>query len=33
VPLENYCFFLEKVREIWAHGINLPPQGRIVQQK
>ncbi len=27
VPLENYRFFLDKVREIWAHGINLQPMG------
>lgn len=29
VPLENYCFYLEKVREIWGHGVNLRPMGVI----
>ncbi len=28
VPLENYLFFLEKIRDVWAHGVNLPPMGR-----
>ncbi len=25
VPLKNYMFYLEKVREIWGHGVNLKP--------
>ena len=25
VPLENYVFYLEKVREIWGHDIHLKP--------
>lgn len=25
VPLENYVFYLEKVREIWGYGFNLKP--------
>lgn len=25
VPLENYVFYLEKVREIWGHDVNLKP--------
>ncbi|MCB0110435.1 MAG: hypothetical protein KDE53_31155, partial [Caldilineaceae bacterium] len=25
VPLENYLFYLSKVRDIWGHGVNLPP--------
>lgn len=29
VPLENYVFYLEKVREIWGQGVNLPPMGVI----
>jgi uroporphyrinogen decarboxylase len=29
VPLENYLFFLQKVREIWAHGLNLRPLGQL----
>lgn len=29
VPLENYNFYLEKVRESWGHGINLRPMGVI----
>jgi hypothetical protein len=28
VPLENYIFFLEKIRAVWAHGIDLRPMGR-----
>lgn len=27
VPLQNYRFYLEKVREIWGHEVNLPPMG------
>jgi len=26
VPLENYVFYLEKVREIWGHDVNLKPR-------
>jgi uroporphyrinogen decarboxylase len=29
VPLENYIFFLESVRAVWAHGVNLRPIGQI----
>jgi uroporphyrinogen decarboxylase len=29
VPLENYIFFLESVRDVWAHGVNLRPIGQI----
>ncbi|MFN8486041.1 MAG: uroporphyrinogen decarboxylase family protein [Caldilineaceae bacterium] len=29
VPLENYFFYLEKVREIWGHGINLKPMAQL----
>ena len=25
VSLENYLFYLETVREVWAHGVNLKP--------
>lgn len=25
VPLENYLFFLERIRDVWAHGVNLRP--------
>lgn len=25
VPPANYCFYLEKVREIWGHELNLQP--------
>jgi len=25
VPYANYCFYLEKVRELWGHGIDLKP--------
>jgi uroporphyrinogen decarboxylase len=32
VPLENYCFFLEMVRQVWGHGLNLRPMG-LVQPK
>ncbi|MEZ4660973.1 MAG: uroporphyrinogen decarboxylase family protein [Caldilineaceae bacterium] len=27
VPLENYVFFLEMVRTVWGHGVNLRPMG------
>ena len=29
VPLENYCCYLESVRAIWAHGIDLRPMGKV----
>lgn len=29
VPLENYLFYLETVREVWGKGINLKPMGRL----
>lgn len=29
VPLENYLFYLETVREVWAHGIDLKPMGKL----
>ena len=33
VLLENYHFYLDKVREIWGHGVNLPPTGAITYRK
>ncbi len=29
VPLNNYWFYLEQVREVWGQGINLKPMGRL----
>jgi uroporphyrinogen decarboxylase len=29
VPLENYWYYLELVREIWGYGINLKPMGEL----
>ena len=29
VPLENYWYYLERVREIWGHGMNLKPVGAL----
>ncbi len=29
VTLENYWFYLEKVRELWGHGVNLKPMGEL----
>jgi uroporphyrinogen decarboxylase len=29
VPLDNYLFYLETVREAWGKGINLKPMGKI----
>jgi hypothetical protein len=29
VPLENYLFYLETVREVWGKGIDLKPMGKI----
>ena len=29
VPLENYLFYLETVRAVWGHTINLKPMGRL----
>jgi uroporphyrinogen decarboxylase len=29
VPLENYIFFLESIRDVWAHGLNLRPTAYI----
>lgn len=29
VPLENYVFYLETVRKLWGHGINLKPMGQL----
>jgi uroporphyrinogen decarboxylase len=26
VPYENYLYFIELARNVWGHGINLPPQ-------
>ena len=26
VPYENYLYYVELARNIWGHGINLPPQ-------
>jgi len=31
VPLENYLFYLETVRAVWGHAINLKPMGRLVK--
>ncbi len=30
VPLENYLFYLETVREVWGLGIDLKPMGRLI---
>ncbi len=30
VPLENYMFYLETVRQVWAKGIDLKPMGQLV---
>jgi uroporphyrinogen decarboxylase len=30
VPLENYLFYCQKIREIWGRGVNLPPIGLTV---
>jgi uroporphyrinogen decarboxylase len=29
VPLANYLFFLETIREVWGHGVNLKPMGKV----
>ncbi len=29
VPLDNYLFYLETVREVWGQGIDLKPMGRL----
>ena len=29
VPLENYMFYLETARQVWGHGLNLKPMGRL----
>jgi uroporphyrinogen decarboxylase len=29
VPLENYLFFLETIRAVWGHGVNLKPMGKV----
>ncbi len=29
VPLANYWFYLETVREVWAKGVNLKPMGKL----
>jgi hypothetical protein len=29
VPLENYMFYLEKVREVWGKDIKLKPMGQL----
>ncbi len=29
VTLENYWFYLEKVRELWGYGVNLKPMGEL----
>ena len=29
VPLENYWFYLETVRDVWGHGIHLKPMGEL----
>jgi uroporphyrinogen decarboxylase len=31
VPLKNYMFYLETVREVWGHQIDLKPMERLVQ--
>jgi len=33
VPLENYSFYLAKIREIWGHNVNLRPMGVIANRK
>lgn len=30
VPLDHYMFYLETVREVWGHNVNLKPLGRLV---
>ncbi|MEI7766389.1 MAG: uroporphyrinogen decarboxylase family protein [Phycisphaerae bacterium] len=30
VPLKNYVFYCQKIREIWGRGVNLPPIGLTV---
>jgi uroporphyrinogen decarboxylase len=32
VPLENYLFYLETVRAVWGHGVNLRPMGQVVRR-
>jgi uroporphyrinogen decarboxylase len=32
VPLENYTFYLEKVREVWGHSIDLKPMGELTKR-
>lgn len=29
VPYQNYLGFLELAREVWGHGVNLPPMGEL----
>jgi hypothetical protein len=29
VPLANYLFYLDTVREMWGHGVNLKPMGAL----
>jgi len=29
VPLENYVFYLETVRQVWGKGVNLKPMGQL----
>jgi uroporphyrinogen decarboxylase len=31
VPLENYMFFLGKIREVWGHNVALKPMGQLIQ--
>jgi uroporphyrinogen decarboxylase len=30
VPLKNYIFYLETVREVWANGLDLKPLGKLI---
>ena len=30
VPLENYMFYLETVREVWGYNVDLKPMGEVV---
>jgi uroporphyrinogen decarboxylase len=32
VPLENYMFYLETVRQVWGRGLNLKPMRKLVKE-
>ena len=29
VPLENYMYYLETIREVWARNLDLKPMGKL----